>query len=161
MSILSRVPKAVVCLTASIVFVAVPSFGQVAVQGFRPAPAVPVAVPDSSPAATAVVPDVTHAPPKRPAALVPLDVTFAALQALDVHSTLRARAYGGREGNPVVAGLVNRPALFIALKGTTAASLIYLTEKLWKRNRTAAVLTMIGVNCGYGMVAWHNYSIGR
>jgi len=51
--------------------------------------------------------------------------------------------------------------MFIALKGATSASVIYFTEKLWKRHRTAAVLTMIGLNCGYGMVAWHNYSIGR
>jgi hypothetical protein len=158
MSILLNVPKAVVCLTVSMVCVAVPAFGQEA------APSGPLVVQNEIAAVDtqkSVFHEASDNRPKRPAALVPLEMSFAALQAFDVHSTLGALDRGGREANPLVGGLVERPAVLIALKGTTAASVIYVTEKLWKRHRTVAVLAMIGLNCGYGMVAWHNYSVGR
>jgi hypothetical protein len=157
MSILSNVPKAVVCLTASMVFVAVPAFGQDA----APSGSLVVQNEAAADAQRSALQQGNGSRPKRPGALVPLEMSFAALQAFDVHSTLGALDRGGREANPLVEGLVNRPAVLIALKATTTASVIYVTEKLWKRNRTVAVLAMIGLNCGYGMVAWHNYSVGR
>jgi hypothetical protein len=36
---------------------------------------------------------------------------------------------------------------------------IYLTEKLWKRNRKAAVWTMIGIHVGDGGAVAHNYRL--
>jgi hypothetical protein len=86
-------------------------------------------------------------------------VSFASLQVLDVTSTLRARERGAREANPVVAPLVNsRPAL-IGMKAGATVAVVYLTERLRKRHRIAAVLLMVGLNAGYVGVVARNYSI--
>lgn len=94
----------------------------------------------------------------RPSALVPLYISFTALQALDAHSTLTAIGTGARETNPVVRSAMTMPAGMVALKAGTAVGVVYLTEKLWKRNRTAAVLTMIALNSAYATIAAHNYA---
>src|SRR5262249_23774117 len=80
---------------------------------------------------------------KRPALLLPLYVSFASLQVLDIHSTQRAAEFGGREANPVVGRMLASPGVFVAAKIGAAAGTMLVTERLWKRNRTAAVLTMI------------------
>lgn len=94
---------------------------------------------------------------ERPPALVPLYISFATLQALDAHSTLTAVEQGARETNPLVRGAMTMPAGMVALKAGTAVGVIYLTEKLWKRNRVAAVVTMIALNSAYVTIAAHNY----
>jgi hypothetical protein len=98
---------------------------------------------------------------ERPAALTPLYISFATLQGLDVHSTFRALGSGGRETNPMIGAVAGTPAGMVALKGGTAIGMIYLSEKLSKRNRTAAVLTMIGLNSAYAMIVAHNYSVAN
>lgn len=100
-------------------------------------------------------------PQKRPAALVPLYVTFAALQALDAHSTLMATGSGGVEGNPLMRGAVSNPAAMLAVKAGVATGVVAISERLWRHNRTAAVLTMIGLNSAYALVAAHNYRLVR
>src|SRR4051812_32137898 len=95
----------------------------------------------------------------RPALLVPLYMSFAALQALDIHSTLRAPQFGGREANPMLQGVVGSPAGFIAAKAGVAAGTIVVTEKLWKRNRAAAIITMLALNSTYSVVVAHNYAV--
>ena len=97
----------------------------------------------------------------RPVALLPLYVSFAALQALDVHSTLMALEGGAREGNPVMRKVVSSPASLVAVKALSTAGALYAAEKLWKRNRTLAILTMIGLNGAYLAVVSHNYSAAR
>ena len=95
----------------------------------------------------------------RPSVLVPLYVSFATLQGLDIHSTLRAPEFGGREANPVVGSMLGSPAAFIAAKAGMTASIYFVSERLWKRHKTAAVLTMIGLNSSYGAVVAHNYAV--
>ena len=104
-----------------------------------------------------------HDTPKRerPAALVPLYVTFAGLQALDVHSTKTAVDAGAHEANPMVRGALGNPAALFLLKSGTAVGVVFLTEKLWHHNRTAAVLTMVLLNSAYATVAAHNYSAAQ
>lgn len=97
---------------------------------------------------------VTH---ERPAALVPLYLTFAGLQALDVHSTMRAVDAGARESNPMVRGTLGNPTGMFLMKSATAAGVVLITEKLWRRNRTAAVISMIALNSAYATIAAHNY----
>jgi len=94
---------------------------------------------------------------ERPAALVPLYITFAGLQAVDVHSTMNALEAGAREANPVVRGAIGNPTAMILLKSGTAAGVVLITEKLWRRNRTAAILSMIALNSAYATIAAHNY----
>ena len=115
-----------------------------------------------SAAATAVAQDrQPPAPPSRPAGLMPLYVSFAGVQALDVHSTLRGVRNGSREANPLMGGVVGSPAAFMAVKAGATAGTIYLTEKMWKRSRKAAIITMIGANIAYGLVVSHNYRVGQ
>jgi hypothetical protein len=97
----------------------------------------------------------------RPSVLVPLYVSFATLQALDLHSTSRALAAGGREANPVVGTAVGSPVAMTALKIGAATGIVLLSEKLWKRNRVAAIVMMVTLNSAYAVVASHNYSIAR
>jgi len=93
----------------------------------------------------------------RPAPLVPLYIAFVGLQALDVHSTFSALEGGAREANPMVRGALGSPAGLFLLKSGTAAGVVLITEKLWPRNRTAAVITMIALNSAYATIAAHNY----
>jgi hypothetical protein len=94
---------------------------------------------------------------RRPAALPALYASFAVLQGLDAHSTLTAVGAGGREVNPAVRDLVARPASFVAAKIAATAGTLYLSERLWKKNRVAAVVLMAAVNVTYGAIVAHNY----
>jgi len=107
--------------------------------------------------ASAAAQSIDQAKRERPAALVPLYLTFAGLQAVDVHSTLQAIDNGGRESNPMVRSAIGNPAGMFALKSGTAIGVVLLTERLWRRNRVAAVATMIALNSAYAAVAAHNY----
>jgi len=97
--------------------------------------------------------------PQRPAALVPLYVSFAALQALDTASTMRALNRGGTEANPLVAPVVGSPAAFIGAKAAASALAIVASERLWKDHRAMAIATMIGMNVGYSLVVAHNVRV--
>ena len=92
--------------------------------------------------------------------ILPLYVSFAALQALDVHSTLRALTRdGAREANRLMAGVVRSPVAFLALKAAGGAGIIYLTERVWKRNRTGAIVLMAAFNSLYAAVVANNYRV--
>jgi len=97
----------------------------------------------------------------RPAPLVPLYISFAALQALDVHSTLTALDSGARETNPMVRGALGNPTGLFLLKAGTAAGVVLITERLWRRNRTAAVIMMVTLNSAYATIAAQNYRTGQ
>jgi hypothetical protein len=91
--------------------------------------------------------------------LLPLYVSYAALQALDVYSTTRALNRGGVEANPLMAGVAGNPVALSILKAGGAAATIVLADRLRKRSRVGAVLLMAGVNSFYGMVVAHNYRL--
>jgi hypothetical protein len=91
--------------------------------------------------------------------LVPLYISAATLQMLDVHSTRRALAAGYTEGNPAMSGIASNTAAFVAVKAATAATTIWISEKLRKRNRAAAIGVMIAVNAATATVVAHNYRV--
>ncbi|HUF47563.1 MAG TPA: DUF5658 family protein [Vicinamibacterales bacterium] len=93
------------------------------------------------------------------AVLTSLYATTAIMQALDVHSTLRALDRGGVETNPMLSGLTGNKAAFVVVKGAVAASSIFAARRLAKRNRVAAVATLVAINVAYGLVAHHNYKV--
>jgi hypothetical protein len=97
----------------------------------------------------------------RPAALPPLYVSFAAMQVLDAHSTLSAARDGAVERNPLVAPLIERPMAVVAVKAATTVGAIWLTEKLWRRHRVAAIALMIGINGAYAAIVANNYRVRR
>jgi hypothetical protein len=101
------------------------------------------------------------AQPGRPDALMPLYLSYATLQALDIHSTMRALDRGAVEANPLMKNLTASPASLVAVKAAGAAGVLYTTEQLWKKNPTAAVVFMIAANSAMAWVVQHNYQAGR
>lgn len=93
--------------------------------------------------------------------LVPLYVSLGVLQAFDVHSTTRALNAGGVEANPLMRGVANQPGALLAVKAGGAASTIWLTHKLARRNRTGAFIVMAAVNSAYAIVVANNYRAAR
>ena len=96
---------------------------------------------------------------KRPPALLPLYITFAALQMLDAHSTTKALKNGGVEANPVVASFAGNTGALYAVKIATTAATVLIGEKLWRKNRFGAIMTMMAINSAYAVVVRHNYGI--
>jgi hypothetical protein len=91
--------------------------------------------------------------------LMSLYVTTAITQALDIHSTLKALDRGGVEMNPLLSGLTGNKAAFIAVKSAVAAGSILAARRLAKRNKVAAIISMVAINAAYGLVAHHNYKV--
>jgi hypothetical protein len=88
-----------------------------------------------------------------------LYASTVAMQVLDVHSTLRAFNAGAVEGNPAMAGITGNRAAFVATKAAVAAASIWAAHKLSKRNKVAAVVTLVAVNSAYAMIVSHNYRL--
>ena len=98
---------------------------------------------------------------RRPDSLIPLYFSFCALQVLDTHSTWRAIDHGAVEANPVLRGVVGNQVGLVALKAAGTAGLIYASEKMWKRNRTASVIFMVAANSAMAWVVQNNYRAVR
>ena len=104
------------------------------------------------------------APPlarRRPSALMPMYVSFASLQALDAHSTSRALDRGAVEANPLMRGLAGNTAGMLAVKAGATTAVVYSAERIWRKNRTAAVLFMVAANSAMAWVVQHNYRVVR
>ena len=120
-------------------------------------------------AATAIVPSseqdvrlLSGIPQKeqRPGALLPLYAGLVTLQALDIHSTYSALSRSGaREANPVMAPVVGNKAAFTLVKASSTAGLLWATEKMWKKNRKAAIIFAAAANAGLAAVVSHNYRV--
>ena len=83
------------------------------------------------------------------------------MQALDVHSTLSAFRSGATEANPLMQGVTRNRATFMAVKAGVAASTILAAKQLSKRNKVAAIATLVAINSAYAMVVNHNYKVAR
>lgn len=98
----------------------------------------------------------------RPSALLTsLYASTAMMQALDVHSTLKAFNAGAVEGNPLMSGIASHRGAFIAMKTAVAASTILAVRQIAKRSKVAAVVTSVAINSAYAMVVRHNYNVAR
>ncbi|MGE3188105.1 MAG: DUF5658 family protein [Vicinamibacterales bacterium] len=97
---------------------------------------------------------------RRPKPLPALYASLAALNALDALTTARGLQHGAVEANPLMKGVVgNTPAMFAVKAASTAVS-IWMAERLWKkRNRAAAIATMVAVNAVTGIVVMHNQAV--
>lgn len=121
----------------------------------------PEALAQISVPAPQVVARSTPEPARRPKPLVPLYVSFASLQVMDIHSTSRALDRGGVEANPLMKSVAGHPIAFAAVKIAGSAALVYAAEKMWKKKRKAAVIYMVAVNTGLAFVVRHNYRAVR
>jgi hypothetical protein len=97
----------------------------------------------------------------RPGALIPLYASFATLQGLDAHSTLRALDQGAVEANPMMKGIAGNPTALLAVKAAGTAGVIFASEKMWKKNRAAAMFFMVAVNSAMAWVVQNNYRAVR
>ena len=86
---------------------------------------------------------------------------YGVFQALDVHSTLRALEGDAVEANPLVRPFASSPVGLVSLKLATGAGVLYLMERVRKKNPTAAFVLAIGVNCVQAFVVAHNYRVAR
>ena len=99
---------------------------------------------------------------KRPSALVPMYVSFAALQGFDYASTTRAISSGaGREGNPVMGPVVGNRAAFLAVKAGSAAGTMWIAERMWKKHPAGAIVFMAALNGVMATVVTHNMRVVR
>lgn len=138
--------------------------GIFSIDGAEPAPVptpAPLSASTEATAPAAAQPPALRAPrPSRPGVMIPLYASFAALQAADFHSTTTALARGaGREANPALSGIAGNRAAFAALKATSTVGIIWAGEKLWKKNRAAAVVMMAVANGVMAAVVGHNYTV--
>ena len=99
--------------------------------------------------------------PARPRMLIPLYVSFTVLQVMDAHSTTQALKGGAVESNPLMKEFVGNSASLLAVKAGGTAVAIFAAERLWPRNRVAAVGFMIAANAGISWVVQHNYRAER
>jgi hypothetical protein len=88
-------------------------------------------------------------------------VAHIGLQAFDAYSTTQGVARGAREANPVVRGMAASPGAVWGVKAATTALPILLTERLWRTNRTAAIVTMVLANSVAATVAANNARVLR
>jgi hypothetical protein len=126
-----------------------------------PAPALPAPVLQGPALAPRVRLDVTRSRERRPAALVPLYVSFSTLQVLDTHSTWRALNRGAVEANPLVRGVAGSRIGMLSLKAAGTAGIIYASEKMWKKNKAASIALMFAANSAMGWVVQNNYRAVR
>ena len=97
----------------------------------------------------------------RPGALIPLYVSFVALQVLDMHSTTYALDRGAVEANPAIKGFVDNRYAMGALKAAGTAGVIFVSEKVRKKNKAAAIGLMVASNAAMTWVVQHNYRTAR
>jgi hypothetical protein len=87
----------------------------------------------------------------------PLYASFVALQALDVVSTWHAANEGRAEANPFLRAIApNRPAL-IAVKSAQTVGTLWLTQRLRKKHRVAAIALVCGLDSAYAVVVARNF----
>lgn len=100
-------------------------------------------------------------PARRPAILPALYAGLGVLQTLDAYTTAAAVRNGARETNPLMAPIASNRAAMLAVKAASATVSIYCAERLWKKNRVAAVAVMIGINAATAVVVANNMGNAR
>ena len=120
-------------------------------------PATPGTAASTGGAAGTTAPDFSRI--RRPKLLPALYAVTVLTQVLDAHSTTSALSRGGREVNPVMQGVASNRGALLAVKMGAAAGTVFVAEKLWRRNRTAAIALMVAVNVATAGIAAHNYSV--
>ncbi len=98
--------------------------------------------------APAALPSWAYDPPKpkRPLILPALYLSLSVLQGLDVYTTTRNLNAGASELNPLMEPLAGNVFALTAVKAVSTATSIYFAERLWKKNRVAAIAAMVASN---------------
>jgi hypothetical protein len=160
---MSRAPANWITGTALALFLvlgAMPAQGQAALDLRLPEAAAGAALALVSDVATGPAPSETPATvlslqPPSPV-LTGLHVSFAALQVMDVYSTLRGFEGGLVEANPLLRHAGEHPLAIGAVKTAVGVSTILLTRRVARRHRALALFAMGAVNAAYTVVVSHN-----
>lgn len=94
-----------------------------------------------------------------PASLTELYVKQAALQGLDAVTTLHALKQGHLEANPLLKS--GNPTLIVGAKVAAMSLSVVLAQKLWKRNRKAAIISMVATNAALSAIVANNSVVLR
>jgi hypothetical protein len=103
--------------------------------------------------------DVEGQMPEMPASLTNMYFKHAALQGLDALTTISALNRGHAEANPLLSS--GNTALIVGGKIAATSLSVYLTQKLWKRNRKAAIVTMFVTNAILSAAVINNSAVLR
>ena len=87
-----------------------------------------------------------------------LFVSYAVVQGLDMASTMKARNRGAVEANPIMQGSY---AKGMAVKATFGAVTMLAVRQIEKKNKKAAVITMIAANVATAAVVANNMRNAR
>jgi hypothetical protein len=93
------------------------------------------------------------------AILASLYATHITLQAVDIQTTTRGLRRGAAEANPLLRGVAGYPAVLATIKTGANAAVVVIAEKMWKKNRIAAIAFMTAVNSVMACVVRHNHNI--
>ena len=94
--------------------------------------------------------------PTRPAALPLMYASLVGLQAYDVYSTRTALGRGAYEANPIMGGVAGSTTGLVVAKAASTAGIIFIGERLWKKNRVAAVVSVAIANGIVAAIAMNN-----
>jgi hypothetical protein len=83
-------------------------------------------------------------------------ITYGALQAADITTTLVGLSRGGYEANPLVRGFADKPAALMAVKVGTSVGTYFLVERLRKDKPLAAAITLAAINSTLAVVVVNN-----
>jgi hypothetical protein len=97
--------------------------------------------------------------PKRSPTFMAMQISFGALQVLEVVSTVRALNQGHQEGNALMRGVAGNPVALASVKGGAAVTTMLLARRVAKKNPLVAVAVMAAVNSAYSMIVVHNLRI--
>lgn len=108
-------------------------------------------------------PTAEYRPPasSRPSALPALYASLGAMHGWDIYSTHAALKAGAREANPTATRFAGSPASLIGLKAATTASIVFFAERMWKKNRTGAIVMLAAINGATAAVSMHNLRNAR
>ena len=98
---------------------------------------------------------------KRPAILPALYVSLGAVQAWDAYATTAALRAGAREANPAVAPFAGNTGALIGAKAAATVGTIFFSERLWKKNKVAAIVMLAAINGATAAVSMHNMRNAR
>ena len=91
-------------------------------------------------------------------ALRALFVSYGAVQALDMVTTIKARNSGAIEANPAMQGSFGAG---MAAKAALGAATMFAVHSMGRKHKTVAILTMVGANVATAMVAAHNMRVAN
>jgi len=87
-----------------------------------------------------------------------LYASYGVMQGLDMYSTIAARRNGAREVNPIMDTGYAQASL---VKGLMAAGTFAAVKKIEKKNKKAAVITMVAMNVATAAVVANNFRNAR